>query len=277
MLRTALPTRHLAARAVAAHPSRRTFVSTVLLSKAWENDTVVELRKEARSRGLSTSGNKSTLVSRIRSNEESKVAEAVRSIETVRHASTDTAVPGKPDIPASAPAIEYLSVKIPDLSIPPAETPVQIPFVPDYWDSASSKSPKPMAQGPTPPRMHVVAGPETHRDGGPMHHLEKQEDAQLKSVDEHPETAPVNASLSTPGGLIRDIADDLGLPRSLGLGQQADQTTDNSERTGKSRPLQREDRTGVWVLLGLIAGSWFVGGVVNAAPKQVAEAEEVKQ
>ncbi len=32
---------------------RRSFVSTVLLTKAWENETVSELRKEARKRGLS--------------------------------------------------------------------------------------------------------------------------------------------------------------------------------------------------------------------------------
>ncbi|KIO13745.1 hypothetical protein M404DRAFT_594657 [Pisolithus tinctorius Marx 270] len=33
---------------------QRTFVSTVLLSRTWENETVVALRKEAKLRGLST-------------------------------------------------------------------------------------------------------------------------------------------------------------------------------------------------------------------------------
>lgn len=53
-----LSTMHCAAlrvplrQAVASH--RRSFVSTVLLTKAWENETVAELRKEARKRGLTS-------------------------------------------------------------------------------------------------------------------------------------------------------------------------------------------------------------------------------
>jgi len=252
-------------------------VSTVLLSKSWENETVAELRKEARGRGLSTSGNKATLVSRLRIHEEKRVAEAVRSAETVRHASTDTVLPGKPDIPASASNTGYLSVKLPDLNTPPAEPPVQIPFVPDFWESASSKARRPMAQDPTPPRMHVVAGPETHRDGGPMHYLVKQEDAQPKIVEEQLEETLGSHGPSPSGGLIRDIADDLGLPKSFSLGKEAGKNSDSSGQTGRSRPLQREEQTGIWVLLGLLAGSWFVGGMVNAAPTQnVAETEENK-
>lgn len=43
-----VPLRHALA------PQRRSFVSTVLLTKAWENETVSELKKEARRRGLSS-------------------------------------------------------------------------------------------------------------------------------------------------------------------------------------------------------------------------------
>ena len=43
---------------------RRSFVSTVLLTKAWENETINELRKEARKRGLSSYVPLSTLYTR---------------------------------------------------------------------------------------------------------------------------------------------------------------------------------------------------------------------
>lgn len=52
MLRSALVAQ---LRPAVAPRSTRSFVSTVLLTKAWENETVNELRKEARKRGLPAS------------------------------------------------------------------------------------------------------------------------------------------------------------------------------------------------------------------------------
>lgn len=51
------------------------------------------------------------------------------------------------------------------------------------------------------------------------------------------------------------------------------QTTGTSSTREKqhSRPLDRDEQMGVWVLLGLLTGGWFVGGLVNGKPKEKAD------
>lgn len=131
---------------------RRSFVSTVLLSRTWENETVLELRKEARVRGLSTyvstspfsrpdddhsRGNKSTLIARIQEHEENGAAPSPPP-RTSRNASTNP-VPPKATSQAASPGIplaaqpgrlssnsDFSAIKLPNLSRPPPNVPVQV-------------------------------------------------------------------------------------------------------------------------------------------------------
>lgn len=81
--------------------------------------------------------------------------------------------------------------------------------------------------------------------------------------------------------------DDMGLPRSLSVGQafSAVQKSNmeavrdrGNDHQSYSRPLNSEEKTGVYVLLGILAGSWVVGGIVNrAAPTPKKEEQHSAQ
>ncbi|KAH7921732.1 hypothetical protein BV22DRAFT_707009 [Leucogyrophana mollusca] len=265
-------------RQFTAQHQHRTFVSTVLLSRTWENETVVDLRKEARHRGLSTKGNKSTLITRIQSYEEQQAAGSSSSQSpapaAARSASTQAVAPGLPSAsqPASSASIPaFMNVKMPDLSQPEPEVPVQIPSLPDLWDSARLK-PKLPQEAPI-PKIHVVSGSATHHGGGPTHSLESTHETEAHKHAEAPPADPAPA-----GGFWRDLADDMGLPRTIKVGQAVLES--DREATGvqkvQSRPLDKEETRGVWVLLGLLAGSWLVGGYVNGAPATAPTEEDGK-
>ncbi|KAG1905794.1 uncharacterized protein F5891DRAFT_626721 [Suillus fuscotomentosus] len=255
--------------------NNRHFVSTVLLSRTWENETLVTLRHEAKTRGLSTKGNKSDIINRIQVHEESKALPFSQPTPAVsRNASSSaappqTASPGIP--PASQPAgasktPDFFLVRLPNLSQDGPPEPVQVPFVPDFWDSSS---PKPEPIEPSHPKLHVVSGSATHPDGGPTYNLEKPQDAVV--IEEVVVIEPESQSKpAIESGLFRDLADDLGLQRSFQVGQAVSNVVRAAKEQGpdlhaKSRPLNNEQARGVWVLLGLLAGSWIVGGWVNRA------------
>ncbi|KAF8077907.1 hypothetical protein FPV67DRAFT_19827 [Lyophyllum atratum] len=216
MFRAAVPRIPLVISPIA----RRKFVSSVLLTRTWENESVAGLRKELKNRGLSPKGNKANLILQIQEYERHKTIQAIASHEpplpaTVREmatsaaASTDEGVaPGVP--PASQPTRAgpegMMNVNIPDIWQPVPEQPIQIPYVPDFWDS-SLPAISPVPEEPL-PKLLVVAGADTHLSGGPSHNL-------------HDENAVVQndsarASASKPqeeGGILDDITDDLGIPR----------------------------------------------------------------
>ncbi|PBK96918.1 hypothetical protein ARMGADRAFT_989161 [Armillaria gallica] len=75
---------------------RRTFVSPAVLSQPWDTHSVSHLRQEARARGLSSRGNKSTLIARLQEHEKS-----LSSVAAAPNASTDE-VPGIPSALESA-------------------------------------------------------------------------------------------------------------------------------------------------------------------------------
>ncbi|KAG6900857.1 hypothetical protein C0993_009975 [Termitomyces sp. T159_Od127] len=177
-------------------PRARSFVSSVLLSRTWENESVADLRRELKTRGLPVKGTKATLILRIREHEQARTLNVLREPPVAR---TMSAAPGAP---------AFLNVALPDLWQPVPEPPVQIPYVPDFWDS-SVQPPLPAAEEPL-PKLNVVAGADTPVSVGPSHNL----------LDEN---APVLASPQTPvsptptpapdAGILGDITDDLGLPR----------------------------------------------------------------
>ncbi|KAH0827160.1 hypothetical protein J3R83DRAFT_4851 [Lanmaoa asiatica] len=208
-------------------PHRRFFVSTVLLSRTWQNETLVELRKEAKARGLSTKGNKSTLIARIQEYEENSASSTSPPIHppgVIRSASTKVVppAPSQKTSQAASPGIplvaqprsastnsDFLAIRLPDLSRPPPSAPVQVPYVPDFWNSAQPKAVAPLE--PELPKLHVVSGSATHYDGGPTYNLEQhQEDDSL------PETTQADdPPASREIGFWADFWESLGLPRSF--------------------------------------------------------------
>jgi hypothetical protein len=132
------------------------------------------------------------------------------------------------------------------------------PFVPDYWESSKNK-PKPATPESTGPKVSIIASAATHLGGGPSH--------ALHDVDE-PLALAKNPSAPVNGGFYSDVANDLGLPTSVEVPTvqwQFSETDAATKVTPKSysRKLDPDEVRGVWVLLGLLAGSWIVSGVTK--------------
>ncbi|OSX65288.1 hypothetical protein POSPLADRAFT_1032096 [Postia placenta MAD-698-R-SB12] len=290
MLRTALRAQLRPATTLRS----RGFVSTVLLTKAWENEPLNDLKEELKRRGLSHRGNKATLVTRLRTDDKAKsLAPAPSSVspqaaQQVRHAST-TEVPGVPSAEAPPPLPktypkQFLDVKMPDFSQPDSESPIQIPFLPDLWDSSriqAESAPKSPSVEEELPKMVAVAGSVTHHGGGPTYNLSNTEADDLFSS---------SASHTGPSGFWRDVAEDLNLPTSLNLPNAAngakalfdiaEKTETSSVReTSHSRTLDSDEKKGVWVLLSLLGGSWLAAGFLQPTPafaENAAETAEAK-
>ncbi|KAI6109471.1 hypothetical protein F5141DRAFT_984211, partial [Pisolithus sp. B1] len=163
---------------------QRTFVSTVLLSRTWETETVVDLRKEARLRGLSTCavslpplhtlilvhrmGNKPALIARLQEYEDSKVAPSPQNPSP-----PSRNVPPSPAALTSDPATPALPHGTSPAGTPPSASAEFFAF--KMPDSARSHSwfAEP---DPEPPKLRVVGSAITNRDGGPTNHLEKHSD-----------------------------------------------------------------------------------------------------
>src|ERR1700722_7008415 len=117
--------------------SHRTFVSSVLLTKTWENEPVSALRNEAKTRSLSpyylnfpqpwifyspiplrSKGNKSTLISRILAHEKHIVSQGIPLLTLSRSASMASISPGipPPSQPAGTLPEDFFHINLPDLS-----------------------------------------------------------------------------------------------------------------------------------------------------------------
>ncbi|ESK94562.1 nuclear protein hcc-1 [Moniliophthora roreri MCA 2997] len=185
----------------------RNFVSTVLLNRPLEQLTLADLRKEARSRGLSSTGNKATLVGRIREHEKSLSSSAVTAQATPVEATPEGVAPGIP--PEATPAAPYnFHIIIPDATYHEPEPAVQIPYVPDLWTSSTkAEEPEAVKGEEQLPKLLVIAGVETHQGGGPSHNLL---DTTISEAAPSEEAMPSNKP--GQGGLFDDMAEDLGLP-----------------------------------------------------------------
>ncbi|KAK7054843.1 hypothetical protein VNI00_003306 [Paramarasmius palmivorus] len=189
----------------------RNFVSSVLLNRPLEQFTVADLKKEARSRGLSSSGNKTSLIHRIREHEKNLSSSAVAPEAVAAEVSQapEGIAPGVP--PEAAPTAPYkFHVIIPDAAYDEPEPPIQIPIVPDLWDSSAKvEQPEPTSTEEQLPKLVVVAGAETLQ-GGLTHNL-------LDTNDLTPSEEVTSSTPSTPtppgkAGFLDDIVEDLGLP-----------------------------------------------------------------
>jgi len=245
--------------------SRRSFVSSVLLSKSWDSETLSDIKKELKKRGLLRTGNKATLITRITEHDHRKQLELLSGSsapDQLCHASTGST----PGIPASSEAtpyfpVEYLAAKLPDLSQPFPEPPVQIPFVPDHWESSKAK-PQVDSSESTTPKISTVTHAATHPGGGPSHNLYQM------SEHAHPLDSNKPSTSSSKAGLWSDVVNDLGLPTSVKaptVQWQFSETPAKSTVAPKrySRKLDSDEVRGVWMLLGLVAGSWILAGAVK--------------
>ncbi|KAG5635759.1 hypothetical protein H0H81_010179 [Sphagnurus paluster] len=203
-------------------PRPRTFVSSVLLTRTWENESVAQLRKELKNRGLSVTGNKANLILRIQQHEKKTTLEAIASLDppapanmrristpaTPVHSTDQGVAPGIP--PAQQPTRPgpqaFMNVNIPELWQPIPELPIQIPYVPDFWDSSVVNG---AAAKEFIPKLLVVAGADTHLSGGPSHDL-VEENGPFESATTKPF---LRAKPRDAGGIWDDIADDVGIAR----------------------------------------------------------------
>ncbi|EPQ58017.1 hypothetical protein GLOTRDRAFT_109995 [Gloeophyllum trabeum ATCC 11539] len=262
------------ARPAVAH-RRRNLVSTVLLNRDWQTESVADLKQELRKRGLSQKGNKATLITRILEHEQQRSIEHVSPSPAapagqVRKASS-TNVPGLPESAQPPPPPlpqDFIAVKLPDLSGPDPEPPVQIPSTPDFWESSLEKTPHAAVAEPVepaPPKLHVVAGSATHHGGGPSAQVHDSEEVP-------PPPAPEPAQPTTAlGSLFRDVAEDLGLPTQSArkvvesAQEQFLGTPESTETSGDvksyERKLDSKEKRGVLVLVGLLVGGWLAGGL----------------
>ncbi|KAI6045770.1 hypothetical protein EDC04DRAFT_2634913 [Pisolithus marmoratus] len=262
---------------------QRTFVSTVLLSRTWENETVVALRKEAKLRGLSTRGNKPALIARLQEYEAAPPAQnpsppsrdvpgASREVSSCAAPASDPPSPG--DIPPSSerqkPSVsaEFFAFKMPDLRQPASPSSAQVPYLPDFWDSAK---PNTTFTEPESPKLHVVGGAATHHDGGPTHHLEKP----LETGTIQPIAPVVDKVIVIKSENLQEVFADLGIPTTIRLRPVVDTTV--AEPPVQTRPLTSEETKGVYVLLGILVGSWLLGGILGPRPAVEDESPAVDQ
>ncbi|KAJ3725905.1 hypothetical protein C8R42DRAFT_773909 [Lentinula raphanica] len=193
--------------------ARRGFVSAVLLSKSWDKLTVTDLKKEARIRGLSPTGNKPTLILRIQEHEKSLSSIASASASTVN---TPPEIPSvaatkegeAPGIPLSsqhaAPISSYLNVILPEATDVEHESAISIPYTFDHLASSTPIEPPPEQDMP---KMVVIGGEETYGGASPTHHLFEESNSSESESEDVSSTVPRGR-----GGILDDLAEDLGLP-----------------------------------------------------------------
>ncbi|KIM58884.1 hypothetical protein SCLCIDRAFT_1218237 [Scleroderma citrinum Foug A] len=278
MLRSVLQAQHL--RRLASVAPQRSFVSTVLLSRTWENETVVDLRKEARMRGLSTKGNKATLVSRLQEYEEIRAAPASQnpssapgSTRSASSRATPAPDPVSPLPQAASPGVrptpeqakrsasaEFFAFKMPDLTQAPPASSAQVPYLPDFWESANLKPT--VSVEPELPKLHIVGGVATHPDGGPTHHLEKHSEADTV----RPTPTIIDRTIVIKPAYLREVFAGLGIPTTIRLRPVVDSTV--LEEPIESRSLTSEESRGVYVVLGLFVASWVFAGILAPRPQE---------
>ncbi|KAI0322247.1 hypothetical protein OF83DRAFT_1095273 [Amylostereum chailletii] len=275
-------------RSLLPSPSR-SLVSTVLLNRSWENETVTDLKQEAKKRGLAQKGNKATLITRIQEFDRTSsqpVSSTQPSSSTVRLATTDASTASTASTPPPPPKVypkEYLNVTLPDLSVPPPEPLIQIPFLPDFWESSRLKVESTPAEIPL-PKVLVVGGESTHSTSSPASDI-----LSATTIDPTAIVTPERSNASGLRGLLGDVADDVGLPRTfvlpsapttvstdLGIGEPGKAPVQDvaEEIAPRARPLDSEEQRGVWVLLGLFAGSWLTAGLLKtqtSVPEEIPE------
>jgi hypothetical protein len=81
-----------------------------------------------------------------------------------------------------------------------------------------------------------------------------------------------HSRFSTPGGsILQHVTDDITVWEHGQLTESSRSAMDSLEGTkedGYSRNLDEGEVRGVWMIVGLLAGSWVLGEVINRPPKR---------
>ncbi|KAJ7774552.1 hypothetical protein DFH07DRAFT_800028 [Mycena maculata] len=125
---------------------------------------------------------------------------------SARNASTEAAVGAVPGIPPASQTIRtpstFMSFSMPDVYSERPEPQVQIPYLPDFWESSPAASPQPAE--PALPKLSVVSELNTIHS----HNLH-DENASQDVVSVGPSTADLGKG---KGGILQDMSEDLGIP-----------------------------------------------------------------
>ncbi|KAI0006157.1 hypothetical protein BJV74DRAFT_802522 [Russula compacta] len=182
----------------------------------------------------------------------------------------------------------YLNIKLPDLSAPPPEPELHIPFTPDFWESSRVKAEAAPAlpEEPQIPKVIIVAGDTARADSTHISHTHEPIREHVTPEQHHHYAEPSSGpKVSNLRSLFLDVADDLMLPKDLsalkphkGRVPHSDDLIEEAlPSTGgtkfHTRMFDKEELGGVWILLGLFAGSWLAGGLLKKDSKY-AEPEE---
>lgn len=143
------------------------------------------------------------------------------------------------------------------------------PFLPDLWESSKLNAETAPVDplDVSSPSILAVAGDASHISGT-SHTLEVPTPTpELSSETSRAETS-----------IFQDIAEDMYLPTSFKLPAASEIPSDLIKVTGTSsteekthsRILDRDEKNGVWVLVGLLAGSWLAAGFFKS-PSAFAE------
>lgn len=131
----------------------------------------------------------------------------------------------------------------------------------DLWDSKEKRTadaaaahahPVAVAESLSLPKVITAAAADTHLGGGPSSNTYEPALEQAH---------PVIQKAADATGLFSDI----GIPSRAQIYQSLAKITDpaSAPPLPKSRPLTEEDRKGLWILLGLVAGGWIAGGIFS--------------
>jgi hypothetical protein len=131
----------------------------------------------------------------------------------------------------------------------------------------------PQSTDPPLPKLVLVAGADTHHGGGPSYNLHDIHGHSTYLTDSHIVPHPTPAAPTT-GGVFHDVAQDIGLSDVNEVGKAWKKTMNDRQHTvGQSKKLDEDEAKGVWVLLGLLAGSYVIAGIVNKKPVSSNEKE----
>ncbi|KAG8742027.1 hypothetical protein FRC12_015469 [Ceratobasidium sp. 428] len=270
----------------ASRIQQRSLASTVLFTKTpeqWQEHTIVQLRSEAKRRGLGTTGTKSKLIERLVVHSQSNEQPTASSVAPTspsgparqRWISSTSAMHAEVSTDKFKPrSSRNLDVKMPETPEEADEGPV-IPFLAQKFDSPPSESASPPQEVPdNTPKVVTVASAATHIGGGPKHAIHESSDAhaiETPSISEQGEK-----SSSSLAGLLKE----LGVPLSFNFKQSGDAIReavepaltgfsaptigkDTSNMKDAQRELNEEEQRGLWVLGGIVAGGLILGGFGN--------------
>lgn len=135
--------------------------------------------------------------------------------------------------------------------------------MPDFWDSSKVKAEERALQPivPETPKIVITAGAATHAVG-PTYNLTETNDSNFLPT-ELPSASSSSSALKKPTGIFGDIVDDLGIPPEV-FAAKADvpaQEQYSAYEKTYSRPLESDEKTGAYALLGILLGSWLLAGV----------------